>query len=391
MKRTFFIVSGTIVLILIFSVWVFLLLFGTPNNIENAFTNLGLGGNPTPIEQNTESILEQTSQLDINSNSLVQLTIRPVAGYGFLSNGTTTARLLYAERGTGHIYEIDLTNGIESRIAAKTFLAVTDAIFSPNGGFVVIVSETEDGTTAVLENLSGGPDYEIPTNASNFKFINDSELRYTTTSASGTAGYSFDLIELTIDQLFSVPLSDIFTIWGSSDTLVISKPAPRLRGTLLRVENDQLARVGSSEYNLSAIVPKEKSSEYIISKIDTVQTGQLVSGVFNELSGEFKKLPLLAWPEKCAVDHAAPNILWCATSAPALGRDSQSDWYKGKISFADSLWRFDTVSLRGTLVESLTETSGRNIDAVNVAIDQNSKFLLFKNKIDNSLWLKKLQ
>ncbi len=391
MKRTIFIISGSIVLLLIFSTWVFLLLFGTPKNIDEAFTNLGLGGDSTPIDPNANFSPEQIAQLNINAGTLVQLTTKPVAGHSFLSiASSTTNKLLYAEKGVGHIYEVDISSGVENRISAKTFLAVTDAEFSPNGKFVVLVSEAQNDTTATLENLENGIDYDLPSNATDLKFVSDTELRYTVTSTSGTIGYSFDLIDVTTNQIFSVPLTDINTIWGANETFIMSKSAPRLRGALFRVNGSKISKIGESSYALSAIAPYINNNIYILTSTNLDKGGVLESRVFNELSGELKPLPILAWPEKCVFDILTQNTLWCASSASELSRDSQTDWYKGLVNFSDLLWKIDTVSGKATLIENLTESSGRNVDVIDILIDPNSKFLLFKNKLDDSLWLKKI-
>ncbi|MCB9818846.1 hypothetical protein H6788_01565 [Candidatus Nomurabacteria bacterium] len=390
MKRTIFIISGSIVLLLVFSMWVFLLLFGTPQNIEDAFTNLGLGSDPTPITSDSNQTLEQTAQLNIDAGTLVQLTTKPVAGHRFLSGASsTTDKLLYAERGVGHIYEIDIASSVENRISAKTFLAVIDAIFSPDGKFVALVSETENGTAVTLENLEDEVDYDIPTNAKNLEFISDTELRYAVTSQSGTVGYSFDLTEITTDQIFSIPLTDIDIIWGTDETLVINKPASRLRGGLFRINGSQMSRVGESGYSLRAIASPSSNGEYILTVANLNRGGVIESRVFNETTGELRSLSILAWPEKCVFDTTTQNSLWCASSASELSRDSQSDWYKGLVTFSDLLWRVDTVSGEATLVENFVETSGRYIDVTDISIDQNGRFLLFKNKIDDSLWIKK--
>lgn len=391
MKRTIFIASGSIVLIIIFSIWVFLLLFGAPKNIEEAFTTFGLDGEPTPIDPNANFSLEQIAKLNINSGSLAQLTTRQVAGHGFGVVGSTTDKLWYAERGVGHIYEVDIATGVESRTSAKTFLAVTDAEFSPDGKFVVFVSETENGTSATLENLDGETGYDIPSNASNLKFVSNNELRYTVTNASTTIGYSLNLEEMTTDQIFSVPLLDINTVWTDAETLIINKPAPRLRGALLRVENNQLSRIGESGYALSAIVPSIKSGEYLLTRANLDRSGALSSIIFNELSGESRPLAILAWPEKCTFDLQIQNTLWCAASAAELSRESHSSWYKGTVSFSDLLWKVDTLTGAATLTENLSQGSGRNVDVTDLQVDQSGKLLLFKNKLDNTLWLKKVE
>lgn len=384
MKRTVFIITGSIVLLLIFSLWVYLLLFGAPKELNEAFTNLGFG-NPTPIEE-YDSTLEQTAQLNIAAGSLSQLTTRPVAGFAFLEGASSTERLRYAERGTGHIYEIDLTNGTESRVSSKTYLAVTDAVFSPDGQAVTLFSEGDTGLSAKLEELGErNRSHDLPARATNPHFVSSTTLHYLLPTEGGAVGYTYDLDEMTTDEIFFIPMSDVHVWWTDTNTWIHNKPAPRLRGGLYKLDNGSLTRVGQSGYTLSAVLPRDNGDTYLITAANLDQNGILTSTLATATSN--KNLPLTAFPEKCALQA---STLWCASTALEFSRETQSDWYKGLITFSDNLWTTDVATGRTVLLDNLLDATGREIDVIDLTVDSHSDFLLFKNKRDDTLWLRKL-
>lgn len=389
MKRTIFITIGSIILLLIFGVWVYLLLFGAPKEVNEAFTNLGFGSF-TPIEEDQGS-LEQTAQLNINNGNLSQLTTRPVAGFAFLATtGSSTEKLRYAERGTGYVFEIDLLSGVETRVSAKTHLAVTDAYFSPDGNAVVLISETDSGLEAELEELGDRErSHSLPTNATNLHFSSSTELRYLLPTSGGSTGYVYNLDEMTTDELFFLPLTDISLSWGVEETVFYNHAAPWLRGGLYRINNNELTLIGNSAYALSAEVPSNSSGVYAVSYSETNKNGNLTSILLKSASDTPTTLPIVVIPDKCAFSQAA-HVLWCASNALDLGREGQNDWYKGLVAFADLLWKVEVATGKTTLLDNITEISGRDVDVIDLKTDQNDQYLLFKNKRDDTLWLRRL-
>lgn len=385
MKRTVFLIIGSIVLLLAFSLWVYLLLFGAPKEINEAFTNLGFG-NSTPIEE-YNAPLEQTAQLNLDSGSLSQLTTRPVAGFTFLEGASSTQKVRYAERGTGYIYEIDLASGVENRVSGKTYLTVTRAAFSTDGQAVALTMEGEDGTSVQLEELGDRDrNHDLPSDATNLHFVSSTTVRYLVPTEEGSAGYSYDLDEMTTDKMFSIPVSDVFVWWTDTDTWIYNLPAPRLRGGLYRIENGVLILVENSGYALSAVLPRIINDIYLITAADLDQSGNLDSKLV-KATGSTIDLPLVAFPEKCAF---GASTLWCASTALELPRAAQSDWYKGLISFSDNLWATDTNTGRTALLDNLIDITGREIDVIDLTADSFGTNLLFKNKHDDTLWLRKL-
>jgi hypothetical protein len=389
MKKKLFIILGSIVLLLVFLVWLYLLVFGAPQQTEEIFGNLGLGREATPISGSMESLV-QTAELNINAGSLVQLTTRSVAGFDFVTQGTSTVAIRYAEKGTGHIYEVNISNGIEARLLAKTLLAVIDAKFAPDGSAVVLIAEGEAGTVTTLEELgTRNMAHQFPENAENIRFVSDTKLRYTL-SDDGTTGYEYDLENGTTDVVFQIPLDDVVVSWGSEETLVYSPPAPRLRGGLYRVSGSALSRIGGLGYAFSATVPLFNSGVYLLTYAN-LENGNLTSFEFDELASTNEPMPVVALPEKCSFDAKTNQFVWCAAPSDTLGRTAQSDWYKGVATFTDLLWLVDLDTGTATVEDDLSAVAGRDIDVVGLTVDSLGSYIIFKNKSDDTLWFKNLE
>lgn len=388
MKRTVFIIIGSITLFLIFSLWLYLLLFGTPAEVRDAFTNFGFGSREaTPISG--LELPEQTGQVNLTSSTLSQLTMRPVAGFGLAQVGSSTAFALYAERGTGHVYRIDLGNGTETRLLQKTFVAVSQAFFASDGSAAVLVGVGNDGRTAHLEELEANrPTHQFPDGADNIAFVGDREVRYTITSQDGTIGYSYKLDTAETDQLFQTALSDVDVIWKNDETLLHSRPAPTLRGSLYRVQGNTMTRVGDSGLSFSSLASPMLTDIHIETYFNS-EIGRLTSLV-KESGAEDVRLVIATLADKCAFDVLNGKSVWCGLPLEALGLNDQSAWYKGMLNFSDFLWRIDLNTGEAMVDENLYNATGREVDVLDLTIDNAGSYLLFKNKLDDTLWLKRL-
>lgn len=392
MKRTLFIIIGGAALFLIFSLWLYLLLFGTPRSVSEVVGDFGFGDvTVTPISPAETSTDDTTRQIDLSTaGTLYQLTSKPVAGFAITAT-EDGLRVLYAERGTGHVYQIDVVTGEETRLSQKTLVAVNRAFFAPDGSAVVLVGETTVGSVAHLEELTTDSlTHNFPENADNIAFTDNREVRYTVTSQNGTAGYVYDLEAAATAQLFATPLRDVRVTWNTDEPLIYPRTAPTLRGRLYSVSgSSNLMPTGTAGVSFSALA----SPVFLGLKIETYthpKSGNLVS--YASLGdAETITLGTTALPEKCAFDPSSMVLIWCASPVGLMTPKSQADWYKGLTSFTDSLWRIDlTNNGTATEVDNLTKTSGRQVDVTDLQIDATGSTLLFKNKNDDTLWLKRL-
>ena len=390
MKRTLFITIGSASLFLIFSLWLYLLLFGTPRTVDEVVGDFGFDNvTATPITVIPDTATGEGRQINLSSGTLYQLTTKPVAGFDFIDTGTST-QILYAERGTGHIYQINIDNGEEARLLQKTFVAINRAYFAEDGSAAILIGESNIGTIAYLEELDPSrTPHEFPETAENIAFVPGREVRYTISNLNGTVGYAYDLDTTETTELFGIPLSDVSVIWNTEETLIYNRTAPTFTGSLYRVSGDTLSKAGSSGIAYSAFARSDFPSQQVETYAHP-QSGNLVSQIRNLSSTEEISLGATALSEKCAFDSQSTTVLWCASPLELISPQAQSAWYKGLVSFTDFLWKIDLVTGTATETDNLLLTSGREIDVIDMVTNADSAFLLFKNKNDDTLWLKRL-
>lgn len=382
MKRTLFIIVGSASLLLIFIFWLYLLVFGTPQSVDEVVGDFGFEDiTVTPINPALDNPSGERT-LDLNAGSLYQLTLKPVAGFDFIREGENSGKILYAERGVGHIYQIDIASSLETRVLQKTFVGANQAYFSLDGSAVVVIGENEFGQTSSLEEIDQTkPPHQFPAEARNIKFTGDREVSYTLTSSNGTIGYVYDLDSAETNTLFNTALKDINVIWGENEILVYSRSAPTLSGTLYRISGNTLTVAGGiSGVSYSAIT----ASDQYIETARHLESGDLVSRAAETVLG------LTTLPEKCTTHPVKEELLWCGSPVGLMRPTEQSNWYKGLTSFVDSLWQINLQSGEATEVENVSNVAGRSIDMAGLRSNDLGTQLIFKNKNDDTLWLKRL-
>lgn len=97
-----------------------------------------------------------------------------------------------------------------------------------------------------------------------------------------------------------------------------------------------------------------------------------------------------------SIDTLAEKCVWLPTNISVLCAVPKyipegvfpDNWYQGLVSFDDSFWQIDSNRLLDD--EEIFDPSDYTteiIDAINLSISPDGKYLLFKNKLDDSLWI----
>lgn len=381
MKKTLIIIGATVfVLLLLGGAWWYLLMNGAPEgfSIPNPF---GKGS-----EEAFPTATEETGAPPVAPDlALRKLIDGPVAGAAIVSGeGTTTApyRVRYIERGTGHMFEVSDT-GMSERISGTTIPRITQAVWSPAGTRIALVTETADGAARVfagtLERSDTGEGSlvttELPSNARNLAFSETSEsVLYTVPGTQGSVGYEQNLKTTARTVRFSAPLRDIAVLWKPG-LVVYTPPTAALPG--YAYEGTALSPLSGGRKGLMVISAGERRV------FTSIEDSRLVS---REGGTNGTALSLTVFPEKCAPDPIAEGVLFCGAPLAFPPGEYPDVWYRGEVSFSDSLWRLDTATGSATLLASLEETARTPIDVTGLSVSDDGKTLIFMNKKDASLW-----
>jgi hypothetical protein len=385
MKRSLIITIGIVIILLIFSMWVYLFLYGAPKATTDVFTNLGVlpkgNGGVRIVEGNTPTL--GSNQLALGGSVLQQLTTRAVAGFGFDKRSADTLR--YVERGTGHVYEINLTSGKEEQVSVTTLPQTTEAVFSPEAGAVALTTYegykkvasvgSIDDTTASIEFI------KLPTGAENISFLDERTLYFTRTVDRSTVGTMLALDTENQTTLFTIGLTDVEVLWGNGiqSTYLLTKPSQSLEGALYTVTKNVLRPVTASAYGQTAFT----DDAYTITS--HVENGNYISESLN--NGVLTQQGILMLKEKCVFDPTQDGATWCAAPLEVANATYVEDWYKGTKTSEDYLWFTDLATQSSELKGDLPKLGGKTLDVSGMTINNNGAIVLFGNKIDQSLWM----
>jgi hypothetical protein len=106
---------------------------------------------------------------------------------------------------------------------------------------------------------------------------------------------------------------------------------------------------------------------------------------FNKETSGATNLGIGTLPEKCEIYSVSVSYCFVPNFIPSGAYPD--DWYKGQISFNDSLWRIDLNNRVVNKVADISQVAGYSVDGISPVISGDNEDLLFINKKDLSLWL----
>ncbi len=393
MKRPLFIIIGVLLVFVLLGVWVYILFFGSPaNNNQDSFTDLNFGDTTdgTYVEGSGES---EESVVDINGTErLRQLTTKPTIGYQeVLRNASSTPEVVYIEAGTGHMFSINIETGEEKRISGTTIPLSSSAVITPNGNFAMIKSGSGFGREFILGELSTSTNSLITSvineNIIDFKATNDNKFIYAVQTNNSVTAKEYDPVKNTNRTLFTVPFREVIIGWGSnaSDThYAYPKTSSKLEGFLYKITGSKVERLPIAGFGLSAV---GSSDSVIYSK---QMEGKYKTYFYNINDGSATQSAIKMIPEKCTPLTESSTKYICGTTLYTYNDNTPDDWYQGTASYLDSIWEIDISRRSATILSDTLMESSRELDMINLSVNNKDSNLYFINKNNNFLWMYEL-
>lgn len=392
MQKKALIITGVIIILLLISIWIYLLFFGTPKTINEVFTDFSANSGEVVNTENQNQT--ETSTIDVTQSKLRQLTTKPVAGFNEVYSTTTNIKAVYyAEMGTGHIYSINLETGEEKRLSATTVAGVSSAEISAKGDYVALGSQANDkNSTIIIGKISSDTNEIITKELSNvvddFSIsLSGTDLFYTNKDTNGLSGHSYNFKSGNDKILFTTPFHEATIQWGreSDDThYLYPKPTYLLEGYLYQVSKGKMSRLPISGHGLTAM-----ANDHIVA-YSIGENGLSKNYVYNRQTKTTKTLNTTILPEKCIIAVSTEKLICAWEAGVNLPVEFPDKWYQGTTQYKDSIWDIygDTPSIN--LIVDTFEESNRNIDITNLKAGVGNKNLYFINKNDNTLWMYEL-
>lgn len=387
------IISGVAILLLgILGVFAYLLLNGRPGPavVPDSGADFQISGEADIVETTSEEVPDSV----VIEDTLTKLVSGPVAGATFfVRDGDSYIR--FVERGTGHIYEIDLGDGSIEQISGTTIPRVVDAHWEPNGWrsalsierspyeteyYIARLERTDDGGR-VTEGFQLLRDAGVNVHSLDFDETGN-VLFYVLKTESGSVGYRHEITTGEKTVLFEVPFSQIRVLWGDP-IYIYNSPSASLIGHLYEVSGNTVTKVAEGR----GLTAQRQANVVVVAT--AAPNGTSVESIdTNAPNTDPIRLALGGYPEKCDFDHASTTLgFFCAEPLAPPAVAFPDAWYQGALTMSDGLWSVDLGSGDATLLSILSDEAGEQIDVTDLMLDVSDTYALFINKIDGALWL----
>lgn len=329
---------------------------------------------------------------------LRQLTEGPVAGAVIFSrDGKILVR--YAERGTGHLFEIGADEAAARRISNQTIPEIGEVLWKPDGSGVLVRYAKKAAGSEYIESFFAAVRADaqegeplrasfLPRNIRAVAFSpTGNTIFYLSENANGASGVLAASDGTKKSTLFDLPIKDLNTNWSVNDSVFLTtRAAAGIAGHIFSVGTQSgIFEAVTSDVGLTAL--PNRNGTLVLTGTSGEGTASL--SVFNRSKSETTPLGIATIADKCVWSKRVRTVAYCAVPDAIIGNFPDS-WYQGTLQTKDSVWTIDAEDGRADLSADLRTEARTDIDAFNFDISPDDQYLLFQNKNDLSLWLLKL-
>lgn len=321
-----------------------------------------------------------TTSTNTRPPRLWQINQTPVAGAGFVAQGSTTL-IRFVERSNGHVYDANPETGEVTRRTNTSVGAVFDAKIGSAEQMLLRTLDasttmhtllatfgtTTDGSLRKLDTIDAGPTHAIA-------FRGDTPLLLIGGNGSRLIASSTSKEEV----LFSSPLLG-WHIVRSSPLVVAERAASGVQGSAFTVSNaGTLTKIATKPGLTLAAHPE--NNVFLIGE----EGEELTLAIQSAATATSLTLSLQTVADKCVWAPGRSLIAYCAVPKVAPGRGFIDAWYRGAIHTSDQWF---TVEAGTGDTEPLYAPEGDlELDVEYPAIDESARYILFMNARDKSLW-----
>ncbi len=210
------------------------------------------------------------------------------------------------------------------------------------------------------------------------------DLVYFTEQKNETIIVTLNFATRALRQVFTTPFSEWTPYWTGKTTVNMhTKPSGLVEGYFynLDTETGNLSKIEDGILGLTGV------ANSIQNKIFTSSGGDdIISRVFDTINGKNLIVSFSTLPEKCVWAQDG-IIIYCAVP-DFVGRGLYpDDWYKGKVSFTDSMWSLNTATGETRQIANLSTEGGEDFDVIKPTLEENELYLFFINKKTGEPWV----
>ena len=363
----------------------------TPSNV----TQVNKPATSSPVYQQPVGQIVQLRQ--IYSSPTSGATI-------FIKNGISKIR--FVDRTTGNVQEASPDSTEIIRITNTTIPKIQETIWAPTGDNLIM--RYLDDSTGLISSFSGK--IKISSSSSN-EFLGEIAGSFLSSNADSvvvnpSGDKAFALIKKTdgngsygvmssIDgtnkkQTFNSQVSNWLVSWPNNSKISFTtKPTFKNPGFLyfFNTGTNAMDRVMGDKYGLTTLIKKDLSG---VAYSESLRGSARLS-YYDIKSGNDKSLDVSTLSDKCVWANTDNNTLYCAVPKNIPASSYPDVWYQGVASFSDNFWKINVDTGTTNMIYETGKNDTADVDAMDLRISPDDKYLVFTNKDNLSLWGLKVQ
>ncbi len=314
---------------------------------------------------------------------LKQIINLPIVGAVFDGN-----KIKYIEKSTGHIYEINNNGQEKKQISINTIPKIFNAVWSKDTTKLILqytdIKEEENYEqvkTFLINSLATSTSgVFLPLNTSQITVSSSENKIFYLLKDIITSGFTSTFENKNKKEILEIEYSNFLINWPQKNTITLqTKPSAFLDGFLYKLNplNNSFTKLLGGIKGLTTLHSPNDNKIIYSESINK----ELSTKIYNTSDKKISILSYKTLPEKCIFSKLNTDVIFCAVPSFIPSAYYPDDWYKGVISFNDSIWKID---LKDGSTENLYNNS--NLDIINIFLDKNENNLFFQNKKDFTLW-----
>lgn len=352
----------------------------------------------TPADPLDEDPFKIGSSGKIIIPKLRQLSSLPIAGATVYTSTDGVIKARYVDQLSGNLYDIGVEDIQKERVTNSTLLGINNVLWGEGGDSLVLQYLDDDSRIktfnailvdegGVIKKLGG---VFLEDDIKEITISPDGKrVFYLTDFGNSILGTITTLSTNKKQQIFSHSIKSWLLDWPKGNEITLTtKPSSQISGysfslnittgSLVRLIGNITGLTVNVDYNVERLVYNGLFNTILQTRIYTITNKNSTIFPFTTLS------------EKCVWSSLDIDSIYCAVPETLPEGSYPDDWYKGLISFTDSIWKLDTVSGAVSLLVSPKEFAGEEIDGIDLFLDENEEYLFFTNKKDSTFWSLKL-
>lgn len=327
---------------------------------------------------------------------LRQLSTAPSAGIVAFGSGTDTV-VRFMERATGHIYETAMSSTETVKISNTTLPKIHEALWGSDGSRLLIRYLKDGSVRTFYAQISAS---STPETALEGLFLADNiasiavqgtKAFYLTQDSSGSQGITAEMNGSKKAVAFASSFGDWDAVWTSPRSITLfPRPSGSAQGSAYVLDSVTGAYSKATGDALGLRAAANNDGSLVLYSASNGNGGYFTAVA--DVKGETAvRIGISTLVDKCAWSAKEKAVAYCAVPYSSPTGLYPDDWYKGKASFDDSLWKIDLATGETEEVFNPIVEAGVALDMFDLKLDEDERALVFRNKKDMTPWAYRLE